>query len=142
MDDLSMNFKDVNPENFNIFVEHVFSNIYPLYADKFSILSTFDPHYIKSGKIQKTLPTQGYHTWHCENGNLWSRDRLSAYTVYLNDVKEGGETEFLYQSLRVPAIQGTFCIFPAGYTHVHRGNPPLSGVKYILTGWIEFKDEN
>ena len=26
-------------------------------------------------------------------------------------------------------------------THVHRGNPPLSGSKYIITGWLEFGSE-
>ena len=142
IEDLSVNFKDINPENFNKFVEYTFSNIYPLYVDKFSILKSIGSHNIKSGKIQKTLPSQGYHIWHCEHSGLRLMNRIAAYTVYLNDVKEGGETEFLYKSLRVPATQGTFCIFPAGYTHVHRGNPPLSGVKYILTGWFELIDEN
>jgi len=44
----------------------------------------------------------------------------------------------LYQKRRVKPEQGTICIFPAGFTHVHRGNPPLSGDKYIATGWYEF----
>lgn len=142
IEDLSVNFTEVNFENFNKFVEYFISNIYPLYVNKYSVLNTFVSQHIKYGKIQKTLPSQGYHIWHCETGTLSSMNRLAAYTVYLNDVKEGGETEFLYQSLRIPATQGTVCIFPSGYTHMHRGNPPLSGVKYILTGWIELVDEN
>ena len=90
-------------------------------------------------KIQKTCPTQGYHVWHCEHDALSDgRDRILAWTLYLNDVEEGGETEFLYQSLRFKPKTGTFILFPAHFTHTHRGNPPLSGVKYIATGWIEF----
>jgi hypothetical protein len=58
--------------------------------------------------------------------------------MYLNDVEHGGETEFLYQKRRVSAKTGRVVIWPAGYTHVHRGNPPLSGEKYLLTGWLEF----
>jgi len=56
----------------------------------------------------------------------------------LNDVKEGGETEFLYQSVRVSPKKGTLVIWPAAFTHVHRGNPPLSGTKYIMTSWLEY----
>jgi len=24
------------------------------------------------------------------------------------------------------------------FTHTHRGNPPLSNTKYIMTGWLEY----
>jgi hypothetical protein len=56
----------------------------------------------------------------------------------LNTVEQGGETEWLYQGVRIPATQGTLVVWPAGYTHAHRGNPPLSGEKFLLTGWVEF----
>jgi len=65
-------------------------------------------------------------------------NRLLTRMVYLNDVEEGGETEFLYQSMRVKPKQGTLVIWPAAFTHTHRGNPPLSNSKYIVTGWTEF----
>jgi hypothetical protein len=66
------------------------------------------------------------------------RERLLAWSLYLNDVDEGGETEFLYQSMRIKPKMGTFVLWPAFFTHTHRGNPPLSGLKYIATGWVEF----
>ena len=59
--------------------------------------------------------------------------------LYLNDVDDGGETEFLHQSKRVKPEEGTFLIWPAGFTHMHRGNPPLKGEKYIVTSWVEMK---
>ena len=86
-------------------------------------------------KLQKTKKSGGYHVWHHEQVNTDSVNRVLVWTIYLNDVEEGGETEFLYQSKRIKARKGKICIFPAGFTHVHRGNPPLSGDKYILTGW-------
>ena len=91
-------------------------------------------------KIQKTLPTQGYHVWHVEHGEGRENEkRILVYTIYLNDVEDGGETEFLYQSQRVKPVKGRIVIWPAGFPYVHRGNPPLSGEKYILTSWISYR---
>jgi hypothetical protein len=59
------------------------------------------------------------------------------FILYLNDIDEGGETEFLYYPKRVKAKQGRLILWPAGFTHTHRGNPPLSNTKYVMTGWIE-----
>ena len=90
-------------------------------------------------KIQKTIPTQGYHVWHVEKGTGQGREnekRVLAYSIYLNTVEEGGETEFLYQSQRVKPIKGRIVIWPATFPYVHRGNPPLIGEKYILTSWM------
>ena len=91
-------------------------------------------------KIQKTIPSQGYHVWHIEHGA--SRDnakRVLVYSIYLNTVEDGGETEFLYQSQRVKPVKGRIVIWPAGFPYVHRGNPPLSGEKYIVTSWIIYR---
>lgn len=108
------------------------------YLRHYSVLGEAGKHYIRSMKIQKTLPGQGYHTWHFESDSLERSARVASWGVYLNDVKEGGETEFLYQSVRIPSTQGTLVIWPATYTHVHRGNPPLSNEKYLITGWVEW----
>ena len=58
--------------------------------------------------------------------------------LYLNTVEKGGETEFLYQNMRVTPEQGTLVLFPTYWTHPHRGNPPLEGEKYIMDGWLEY----
>ena len=84
--------------------------------------------------IQKTESTQGYHSFHAENASYDLHCRSMAWMTYLNDVKEGGETEFLYQKLKVKPKRGTTLIWPGGYTHMHRGNPPMED-KYIATGW-------
>ena len=87
-------------------------------------------------KIQKTLPTEGYHVWHIEHGINGQEFRAFVFGVYLNDVEEGGETEFLHFSKRVKPKTGRIIIWPAGFPYVHRGNPPLSGEKYLLTSWM------
>jgi len=88
-------------------------------------------------KIQKTLPTEGYHVWHVEHGKGYENEaRAFVFSIYLNDVEEGGETEFLHFSKRVKPKTGRIVIWPAGFPYLHRGNPPLSGEKYILTSWM------
>ena len=110
-----------------------------LYLDRFTSISNLPLLQMKIN-VQRTQPMGGYHAWHCEsNGPGHVRDRLLASMMYLNTIPpgEGGETEFLYQSKRICPVAGRVVIWPAGFTHTHRGNPPLSGDKYIATSWIE-----
>ena len=94
-------------------------------------------------KIQRTLPTGGYHIFHCENTGVkdnWARELV--WMIYLNDRPDGeAETEFLYQKCRIKPKQGTIVIWPAGFTHMHRGNTVFTQPKYIATGWY-YKFQN
>ena len=95
------------------------------------------PFHFTCLKIQKTLPTEGYHVWHIEHGKGFDNEpRAFVFSIYLNDVEEGGETEFLHFSKRTKPKTGRIVIWPAGFPYLHRGNPPLSGEKYILTSWM------
>ena len=87
-------------------------------------------------KIHKVKKGQGYHVWHYENGEYESRDRFITYMTYLKTPEEGGDTEFLYQSRKIEPIERRTLLWPAGFTHVHRGNPPLKGEKIYITGWL------
>lgn len=92
-----------------------------------------------SSKMQKTPPGGGFHVWHWEhNADHMHRDRMAVWTLYLTDHEDEGETEFLAHGWRVKPEIGKFCIFPADYTGVHRGNPVYSKDKYIVTGWYEY----
>jgi len=92
-------------------------------------------------RLQKTPIRGGYHTWHCEQTNIKVARRVLAWTMYLNDIPEGeGETEFLWQGIRIQPKAGTVSIFPAAFTHTHRGNPVYSKDKYIVTGWFHIDE--
>lgn len=108
------------------------------YVEKYDILKTFFQHTPKGMSVQKTLPHQGYHSWHTEVANSASSSRVAAYILYLNDVPDGGETEFLYHGVKVTPEAGKLLIFPTSYTHPHRGNPIYTGEKYIISGWFTF----
>ena len=88
-------------------------------------------------KIHKVRKSEGFHLWHYERSTGKDLERLIAYMTYLDIPKEGGETEFLHQSLRIKPIVGRTLIWPAGFTHMHRGNPPLDGEKMYITGWFK-----
>jgi len=142
--DLFHNLLDNSSSHCRDFSRIFWEKVFPLYAHEYKLENVIDGNlFVDDFKLQKTKLSEGYHSWHCENTTFKSeyRKREMVYTLYLNDVEEGGETEFLVQSKRVKPKQGTLCIFPAGYTHIHRGNPPLSNIKYIMTGWISYVDE-
>lgn len=111
---------------------------YKSYASVYSVVDENGSHASYSFKLQKTNPGEGYHVWHFEADTRTNCNRLLTWMLYLNDVEEGGETEFLYLHKRIKPKAGTLLIWPAAFTHTHRGNPPLSGSKYVITGWTEF----
>ena len=98
--------------------------------------------------LQKYNKTEGhYDYYHSEvypptisAGNALAR--VLVFLWYLNDVEEGGETEFYHQKLKVKPKTGTLALFPPSYTHAHKGNIPVSNDKYILTSWICFRESN
>lgn len=114
---------------------------YDDYSDKYSILRDNGHLRATCMKMQKTPPGGGYHIWHGEQGPKDQASRVLVYMVYLNSFEdnEGGETEFLYQRTRVKPEENLMLLWPASYTHAHRGNPVLAEkYKYIVTGWFYY----
>jgi hypothetical protein len=125
---------DKSNEIVNIINETLDKSI-ALYAEEFWIIKQLKATSVEI-KLQKTPPRGGYHVWHCEQDSKQAESRVLAWTIYLNNIPSGeGETEFLWQGLKVQPKAGTVCIFPASFTHTHRGNPVYSCDKYIATGW-------
>lgn len=124
--------------------EHVFPLMQKAYDDYIKTYPILDsgvcPHEQNGFQVQKYEGiTGGYHTFHIEAGSKETCDRVVTWMIYLNDIEEGGETEFLYQKTRVKPTEGTLLFFPCNYTHPHRGNPTLGNeTKYVATGWLIF----
>tara|TARA_R110002153_G_C13247811_1_gene491354 strand:- start:56 stop:763 length:708 start_codon:yes stop_codon:yes gene_type:complete len=111
------------------------------YQKKYNLVLPF-PLELNACQFQKSeaADSGGYHAFHfeCVGGQAdWITRRVLAWMIYLNDVPEGeGETEFLAQGRRVQPKKGDLVIWPAAFTHIHRGNPVYTTDKYITTGWI------
>jgi len=115
---------------------------YDDYSAKYSVLKDNGKIRATAMKLQRTGPGGGYHVWHGEQGSGPSANRVVVYMLYLNDIapEDGAETEFLYQKKRFNPTENTMVLWPAAYTHAHRGNPVLGEThKYIVTGWFYYE---
>ena len=85
--------------------------------------------------IQKYQKNKGKYIYHNDSAFESTKYRVITYIWYLNDVEEGGETEF-WGEYRVKPEKGKLVLFPASWTFPHCGKMPISHDKYIITGWL------
>ena len=74
-----------------------------------------------------------------------SARRFLAFFVYLNDVEEGGETEFTnlpkrgsYARFLVKPKAGRMVVFPPMFPWPHAGLRPVSNMKYLLHSYLHY----
>jgi Rps23 Pro-64 3,4-dihydroxylase Tpa1-like proline 4-hydroxylase len=80
-----------------------------------------------------------YYHWHIDGGSHQFADRQLVAIWYLNDVEgPGGETEFLFQDVKITPKEGKLVLFPPFWTHEHRAVTVDKGTKYIATTWVVF----
>ena len=86
--------------------------------------------------MQRTEPGQQF-VWHTDFSAECDRNRIRTATFiwYLNDIEEGGQTEFT-NGISVQPKTGRLLMFPADFSVIHRGVSPVSQTKYIVTGWF------
>ena len=118
------------------FFKMVWEDVWPIYTTKFSILKNARME-ADGLKMKSIKPGGGFHDWHYESGKDQPARKV-VIQMYLNDIDEAGETEFLYQNKRFAPKKNRLLVWPADWSHTHRGNPPIgSTTKYILTTWIQ-----
>ncbi len=89
-------------------------------------------------KIQAYEAGAGKFDWHMDALAGHTLRRQLGLLCYLNTVARGGETEFYHQRLAVTPKAGAVAIFPASWTHMHRGKVPTSSKKYVVSSFVEF----
>ena len=128
------------PENeiYNIYFQSLFE-CYKDYNLQWPFLSeVVNDLDIGAFNIGKYKPGQHFQKIHCERTNLSTLHRLFAFMTYLNDVEDGGSTYFNHYDLDIKPKKGLTLIWPAEWTHSHKGNVLKTGLKYIITGWLTF----
>ena len=110
-----------------------YRNQYPFLKHKF-----FNRTHIGNFNVQKYNPGDHFSNLHSERVSLDSLHRLFAWMTYLNNVDDGGTTNFEYYDIKVKPEIGKTLIWPSEWTHAHTGSILKSGTKYIITGWIQF----
>ena len=124
------------------FVKKAILKSLSLYTKRYPFLKSgsncCEYHLTSLYNFQKYTDGEGYYKLHCEQGPL-APYRMLVWSLYLNDAKSG--TEFPTQKKVVKPKAGRMAIWPASWTHPHRGVTPNKGLKYIITGWWNFEPQ-
>ena len=75
---------------------------------------------------------------HVDVGDHNSARRFLVCFLYLNDVEEGGTTDFPKLNLQVSPQCGRILVFPSTWMYRHAGRPVIEGNKYILGTYLHY----
>ena len=126
----------------------LFFDLFECYADyveQWPFLKDFaDDLHIGGFNIQRYQVNQHFQKIHAERSCIATIHRLFAWMTYLNDVplQDGGSTIFTHYDLEFQPIKGQTLIWPAEWTHAHKGSVLTNNSKYIITGWMHFPHLN
>tara|TARA_B100001248_G_C27317826_1_gene425248 strand:- start:316 stop:936 length:621 start_codon:yes stop_codon:yes gene_type:complete len=143
--DISFTPDDLQDERWKVHLQKVINVVEAARQDwitqYYMGLENIDPFEIHfTFNIQRFLPGEGYHKFHCERASWGSRERVGVWMIYLNDVHDRGWTEFFYQQHHEVPKVGKIVCWPCDWTHTHRGIVSDTETKYILTGWFTLID--
>jgi len=142
--DISITPTDLNKKEFVVVAEYIkrLKEFYLDYLDQWDFLKTHLPDvHLGPFNLQKYDVGGHFKGLHSERG-LGSFHRTHTWMTYLNDVSDGGETEFPMYGLKVKPEKGKTLIWPAEWTHAHSGGVVNKGDKYIITGWMHYPYPN
>ena len=120
----------------NVYLQNLLE-CYKSYKETWPFLnSCFEKLDIGPFNIQKYDPGGHFAKIHSERTSLEHLHRLFAFMTYLNDDFDGGKTIFTHFDLDIKPVTGRTMIWPAEWTHAHKGDVVTKGSKYIITGWL------
>tara|TARA_B100001250_G_C19342955_1_gene589896 strand:+ start:68 stop:634 length:567 start_codon:yes stop_codon:yes gene_type:complete len=138
--EIYLNSEQKNP--FNLLFLDELRDVIVQYIKEYPFVDQIDKwEFSNVYKIQKYLPNEGYFEIHCENSHHTTSpidNRVLVWMIYLNDVTDGGYTEFPQQNRLIQPGVGDILIWPPYWTHPHKGITSKTQTKYIMTGWFNY----
>jgi hypothetical protein len=125
----------------DVIIRKVLNKYTPSYRKSYPIVDMIDPWDIHDDyNMQKYDPGGGYHILHCENSGAMDPlvSRVLVWMIYLNTVTDKGGTYFSHYNKTIKAKEGRLVIWPAHFTHPHKGVVSKTQTKYITTGWFNY----
>jgi len=139
--DITINPNDLKNPKFKILEKYIdeLHKCYMDYQKQWPFLKTMLKKIdIPAFNIQKYSRGDHFAHLHSERTSLSTLHRLFAWMTYLNDVEDGGKTNFSHYGISIKPQTGKTLIWPAEWTHAHAGEILNDGKKYIITGWMHF----
>ena len=120
-----------------------------IYKKDCNITEIMWPPFLKIGfeaiRIKRYLPNDFDRFDDHVDSSKGCEKRFLNFLIYLNDVEEGGETEFpqlykpgTYIPLSVKPKAGTMVVFPPMWPWLHAGRKPVSGPKYFAHSYLHY----
>ena len=139
--DISINPNELKNDKYKCFNSYI-DELYKCFID-YQLQWPFLKSMVKnvdigSFNVQKYSKGDHFSQIHTERASLKSSNRLFAWMTYLDNVEDGGTTNFLHYGIKIKPEIGKTLIWPAEWTHAHSGEILGSGEKHIITGWMNF----
>jgi hypothetical protein len=120
---------------------HIVNKIFEYRNKYYDIIGkTFFPsnHSFEQFRIKKYNPGgKDRFDMHVDVGDYVTSRRFLSFLWYLNDVELGGNTVF--SGISIQPKKGTLLMFPPLWMFPHRGDPPISGSKYIMSSYLHYR---
>ena len=130
--------KDYKYKCFNSYIDELYK-CFVDYQHQWPFIRSFIKDVdIGSFNVQKYSKGDHFSQIHTERSSMENSNRLFAWMTYLNNVEDGGATNFSHYDIKIKPEIGKTLIWPAEWTHAHSGEILNNGEKYIITGWMNF----
>ena len=130
---IGYHFVDINVNSF--LYNHKINQILDLYIKKYPEINMTSSYWaLTTLRFKFFKKGDSFNNWHCEH-SLVHPNRILGIQIYLTEHDCG--TEF-YNKKTILSKIGRVCIFPAFFTHIHRGQADLLKNRMIITGYFNF----